>query len=228
MGSTSELETQKYDVALLDVHMPGMSGTEASKLYQFSLPENPTPIVILTADATSSARLEAEEAGAVAFLPKPLRANELRAAVSRYSRKRVPPTTLKLNEKSFAGNTPYNLPNKLIDSRELEELKSLGVSKDLLREMIFEFEEDSKRIIESSLGAIMRKDIASVKDYMHTLRGSSATVGADLLRFRAQQLEEASYEELEKNFKIRYQNMMMILERTINALLTEIDRETAG
>ena len=227
-AALNELETNKYDIALVDMHMPGMSGIEAAKFYQFSFPRNSTPIVILTADATSNARLNAEEAGAVAFLVKPLRADELRAAVFRYSKKRDSPPISKSAHSSIGAASAQLLPSRLIDTRELDELKSLGINRDELREMILEFEEDSKRIIESSLDAIMRKDISSMKEFMHVLKGSSATVGATLLQLRAQQLEDCRFQDVENNFEERHKSILMILERSVNALLLEIDRETAG
>ena len=143
----SELETNRYDVALIDMHMPGMSGIEAAKFYQFTNPEVPTPIVILTADATSNAKIAAEEAGAAGYLTKPLRAFELRNAVTRFSRKNGSPGTHHRRLIRISAQRYESLPETLIDPREIRELKELGVRKEPLRAMIVDFEIDIKKLI---------------------------------------------------------------------------------
>ena len=67
------LERGVYDIAFMDMHMPNMSGIEAAKLYQFIQPVERTPIVMLTADATESAKTQADSAKVTAYLTKPIR-----------------------------------------------------------------------------------------------------------------------------------------------------------
>jgi EAL domain-containing protein (putative c-di-GMP-specific phosphodiesterase class I) len=61
------------DVLLLDLHMPGMDGFAVMRELRDRLdPEVFLPVVVLTADATSTARERALEAGAKDFLTKPI------------------------------------------------------------------------------------------------------------------------------------------------------------
>ncbi|HVA09472.1 MAG TPA: EAL domain-containing protein [Acidimicrobiales bacterium] len=65
------LET-KPDLVLLDLHMPGLDGLEVMAQLRHAVP--PTeflPVIVLTADASSSARDGALQAGANDFLTKP-------------------------------------------------------------------------------------------------------------------------------------------------------------
>jgi len=72
------LEQDIFDIALMDINMPGLSGLEASKLYRFSHPEaRQIPIIALTADATDDAKKLSEEAGMDAHLTKPVDAERL-------------------------------------------------------------------------------------------------------------------------------------------------------
>ena len=218
----SELETNRYDVALIDMHMPGMSGIEAAKFYQFTNPEVPTPIVILTADATSNAKIAAEEAGAAGYLTKPLRAFELRNAVNRFSRKNGSSGTHDRRLIHISAQRYESLPETLIDPREIRELKELGVKKEPLRAMILDFEIDSKKLIQLSYESSKNDDISAVKGYMHTIKGSSATVGAALLQLRAQQMEELSWTKISQNTDDLHQNLFKILDRSVAKLLQEV------
>lgn len=66
------LEEAAPDIILLDLHMPGMDGIEAVKLIHDRQGEdNYLPILMLTADNTSSAKQEGLKAGVNDFLTKP-------------------------------------------------------------------------------------------------------------------------------------------------------------
>ena len=62
----------KPDVILLDLHLPDMSGAEALRLLREDPATRRTPIVVITADATSRKVKGLFAAGADDFLTKPL------------------------------------------------------------------------------------------------------------------------------------------------------------
>jgi signal transduction histidine kinase/DNA-binding response OmpR family regulator len=93
------LEREPFDVVLMDVQMPGMSGIETSTIIR--LAEQGTgrriPIIALTAHAMSSDREECLAAGMDAYLTKPVRSADLFAAIeSVTSPRRGPPALLLL------------------------------------------------------------------------------------------------------------------------------------
>ena len=66
---------EKFDVILMDMKMPVMSGLEATrKIREFN---TEIPIVALTANAFDSDRVSAIDAGCNAFLAKPLKRSQL-------------------------------------------------------------------------------------------------------------------------------------------------------
>ena len=81
------LETQKFDLLIVDIFMPGMDGFETMSLVRRSWPEMPI-IVISGHQFRSSSEREpdflymATKLGAVSSLQKPFRPNDLLAAVA--------------------------------------------------------------------------------------------------------------------------------------------------
>ena len=75
---------QRFDVVLMDCHMPVMDGVEATREIRRTL-AHPPPIVALTANAHDGDRARCLEAGMVDFLSKPFRLNDLRAVVRRWA-----------------------------------------------------------------------------------------------------------------------------------------------
>jgi two-component system, sensor histidine kinase and response regulator len=74
------LGTQKFDLILMDLHMPNMDGYEAAR--QIRSTGNEIPIFALTADARVEARHLAIDAGMDGFLTKPLVVSELHNMLS--------------------------------------------------------------------------------------------------------------------------------------------------
>jgi PAS domain S-box-containing protein len=77
-----------FDVVLMDVQMPGMSGHEATRLLRHRHPPNRLPIIALTAAALVSERDQALAAGMNDFLTKPIDAARLRNTLVRALRMR--------------------------------------------------------------------------------------------------------------------------------------------
>jgi EAL domain-containing protein (putative c-di-GMP-specific phosphodiesterase class I)/PleD family two-component response regulator len=83
------MESFQPDLVLMDLHMPGMSGTELTALIRGHETFAHTPIVFLTGDPDPERQFEALESGADDFLSKPIRPRHLIAAVhSRIKRAR--------------------------------------------------------------------------------------------------------------------------------------------
>jgi DNA-binding NtrC family response regulator len=82
------LEKDDYDVLLLDLNMPGMSGMEILKnIREIDIPAE---VIILTAYATVSTAVEAMKNGAYDYLTKPFQREELITAIERaYEKKRL-------------------------------------------------------------------------------------------------------------------------------------------
>jgi len=77
---------QRFDLVLMDLHMPEMDGIDASRAIRTLAGEVArVPIVALTADAFADTRARCEAAGMDEFLSKPVGLAELRALLERHA-----------------------------------------------------------------------------------------------------------------------------------------------
>lgn len=78
------LAKRRYDVVLMDIHMPQMSGIEAvARLRALEGPNQETPVIALTADAVSRGLPEYLSLGFSDFVTKPILVSRLMGAVQR-------------------------------------------------------------------------------------------------------------------------------------------------
>ena len=219
------LERKKYDLALLDVHMPGMSGTEAASIYQFMRTDDPTPIVLLSADVTPEARIAGERAGVAGFLTKPLRPRDLRSAVECYARCRnqLP------DERQYSAlktNGPV-ISNYLTNPQEIIELLDLGCTYDQARELIEDFFLDSRVLIDQAGEAATSGRIDGIREHMHAVKGAAAAIGAVELSHRTERIEKLDRTQAAITMMGEQQELQAILTRSKDALL-RIARDSRG
>lgn len=86
-AALERLRSESFDVALLDIMMPGVDGLEVLRLVR----EDPFPpeIIIITGNGTVETAISALKLGAYDFLTKPYRMAEIEALVRRAWEKRV-------------------------------------------------------------------------------------------------------------------------------------------
>jgi CheY-like chemotaxis protein/nitrogen-specific signal transduction histidine kinase/HPt (histidine-containing phosphotransfer) domain-containing protein len=170
------LELQPYDLLLSDVQMPEMDGLEATRRILERWPEGERPwIVAMTAEAMSGDRERCLEAGMNDYLTKPIRVEELVAAIKRTPRRTEP-----------AGGDP-------IDHDVLARLaEGVGDDAAFVSELIEGFAEDAPVVVAAARKALVRGDAAEVRRVAHTLKSNAATFGAQALSDRSRELEEAA------------------------------------
>ena len=78
------LDRMRFDIVLMDMNMPAISGLDVARMYRFTHTDRPhLPIVALTAEATEAARRQCADAGMDAFLTKPVDPKALFATIDR-------------------------------------------------------------------------------------------------------------------------------------------------
>lgn len=78
------LAVEAFDIMLLDIHMPGMTGVDViERLRSSSGPERDTPVIALTADVYSRRPAEYVALGFNDFVSKPILVSGLMATIKR-------------------------------------------------------------------------------------------------------------------------------------------------
>jgi two-component system OmpR family response regulator len=100
----ARLESAEFDLVLLDLGLPGLSGLEVLKRLrsrEARLSKNRTPVLILTAQDQVDARVQGLDAGADDYLAKPFEIAELQARVRALARRGGTATVLELGALTF-------------------------------------------------------------------------------------------------------------------------------
>ncbi len=75
------MDTEAFDVAIIDHMMPNISGIEIVRRLQAHHKHSSVPVIMITADRESGLRLKAFESGVIEFLNKPIEPIEFRARI---------------------------------------------------------------------------------------------------------------------------------------------------
>jgi signal transduction histidine kinase/ActR/RegA family two-component response regulator len=90
-GAVRAMQTESFDVVLMDLHMPRMDGFAAARAIRaMPAPRGRVPIIALTADAFPATRDLALQAGMDGFLTKPAHLPQLREVLERFGAPAMP------------------------------------------------------------------------------------------------------------------------------------------
>ncbi len=79
-----KFENNQYDVILMDIRLPDMTGYEISTKIKKDFPDNDTPIIAFTAEVDVKTEEKIKKAGMVDFLGKPFKEEELYNVISKH------------------------------------------------------------------------------------------------------------------------------------------------
>ena len=128
-SASTKIGIIKFDLIVMDIMMPGKSGLEFIQDHKNKLE---TPIILLTAKAETSERVEGLEIGADDYLPKPFEPKELVLRIKNILNK-----TIKTEQKRIIefSNVKIDL-NKLLIIKNTKEFKINNTEKTILEKMI--------------------------------------------------------------------------------------------
>ena len=180
------LEHKKFDLVITDLNMAGMSGTDALKQYRFIQPtDKDTRFILFTADATTTAREAAADAGFDAFLSKPIDAATLFNTIERICMLEKNTAAQWLNnaiKKPEEVVSDLDADNVHLDLDTLKELEKIGSGDELfIHRLLRNYLSDSVKLIYKIESAAKQKRYGELYDHCHALKGNSLSVGATQL-----------------------------------------------
>ena len=178
------LDNERFDIVVMDLHMPVMSGIEATKLYRYAtVGHTEPPIIGLTADATPAARQGAKDAGMDACLTKPIEPKHLLDTIDSLVEQRRAAAEERAAQSSLGSNVVMHprasgdgLP--VVELRKLDDLRTLGSGPEFVTSLIEDFIADGEGIIGQLEAAAQARDTREFRELVHALRGSSGYIGA--------------------------------------------------
>jgi len=168
------LAANTYDAAIVDLHMPGVSGLDL--LRELRVMESGggkrTPVIVLTADVTPEAIQQCAQAGARAFLPKPVVAARLLDTLAE-----VATSGQASSPQPISARVELPVGDEDFDPGVLEELGALGMGETFVREFIAQCLRDAEGCLASLEKSGEAGEWAAVRDHAHALKGVSSNLG---------------------------------------------------
>ena len=228
----------RYDVILMDQRMPEMDGEET--LHEIrSFPGSPnrqTPVICLTADAVVGAKERYISKGFDDYLSKPIEGRVLENMLRKY----ISPDKIQIVGSMEKTPDVRSAPegNKAGGSRGLEYLSKCGIDigkgisncggeEEFYRSILLEYLNSSyekKKKLEDFLKA---GDMEGYGIQVHSLKSTSATIGASALSEKALELEHLAKEGKLGEVRLKHDPMFAEYSWVLNALAKVVTEEDA-
>ena len=186
----------RYDLVLMDCQMPVMDGYAATRAIRKSETSR-TPIIALTANAMAGDSDRCLAAGMDDYLSKPFTLQSLRTVLERWL-----PSAAEGAARSAAEAAPEAVApggdtvRPPVDEKTLENIRALQApgGPDLLSRVIGLYLSGSPKLLEGLRDAAARRDADALRTASHTLKSSSANLGASTLSTLCKELETRARE----------------------------------
>ncbi|MEO8905446.1 MAG: response regulator [Polyangiaceae bacterium] len=178
----------KYDLVLMDCHMPDLDGLEATRqIRAVETPGERVPILAVTAGTVPGARQACLQAGMDDFIAKPFSLSTLRRKASHWLAMAVrDPAPEATGHSSIEPTTPRHglvearasAPPSSVDLSRLQELADEAGSPRIVEELSLIFVEDMARRLESLREAADERVERKLLNVIHSVKGACSNFGA--------------------------------------------------
>jgi PAS domain S-box-containing protein len=203
LEAIEKVKNNTYDLIFMDIQMPHMDGTTATreikKLGILNLP----PIIAMTAYAMEEDKAKFLTAGMDDYIAKPIKSEVL---INKIAEK------LNLNEKiGYISSTKDQIENqdKLIINEEILKSMMTFVDKETLISIYKEFEAETSAQIEECKSMFSFGDFKNIQSHMHTIKGTAGTLGIEKMESQARLLEsnirQNNFEHITEEINVLYE-----------------------
>ncbi|MET0118689.1 MAG: ATP-binding protein [Sedimenticola sp.] len=163
----------RHDLVILDMNMPKKNGIEVLKTFRFMDTSASVPVIMVTADATPETMTACLEAGADAYVTKPVDSRDLLEKIAGFSRE--------MDKNGLPGHAPekirYNTPSGVLDTTMLDSLAGLGSEADFVTSLVESFSVDAERLLKAAEFAIGEQDYLGYRESVHAIKSGATELG---------------------------------------------------
>lgn len=172
-----------FDIALLDINMPQLSGFEVLKAFRAHEKGKNMPIIMLSADARSTSIDRCLASGADGYLTKPVEIQKITKVLTPFVEQN---TTTKESAEFTLTQT------NLVDTEILTDLRNLSPSASFIVSLVTTYIDTSAALFAEMDIAAAKGDERGFRDAVHALMGSSAAIGAGVVKDFCAKIDAAS------------------------------------
>ncbi len=209
-----------FDLILMDVHMPEMSGLEATSKFREWEQDNDvrhTPVIALTAQSLDRDRKESLDAGCDEHVTKPVRENVLVHTIRKYMADAADRPSPSPDHAPSEEGVQEKKPREPVPSSEHQEETPSAISVEVDRrfeEFVPEFLEDVQKKCALMNELVDRNKPEEISDIVHDLKGAAGTFGFSRMQKFAEDIEAA----LRKDRTDRIADLLADLEHRLQHL----------
>jgi signal transduction histidine kinase/DNA-binding response OmpR family regulator/HPt (histidine-containing phosphotransfer) domain-containing protein len=234
LEAIQSLHRQQYDVVFMDVNMPEMDGLTATRRIcrEWALALRPR-IIAMTANAMQGDRDKCLSAGMDDYISKPIRVEELVQSLNQCQPRFVETAPMSLLEEvsssegmnnSVSANLSPCEPhpsNDVINHEVLQAFRqTMGANALLfLAQLISIYLEETPSLLQAMSTAVAQGDVGGMQQAAHTLKSSSASLGAITLSKLCEQLERLGHsqstvgaQEIMAQVELEYEKVKVALQ----------------
>jgi CheY-like chemotaxis protein len=213
-------QPQQYMLVLMDCLMPEMDGFTASQLIRKA--ENTSgqhiPIIAMTASAMQGDREQCLAAGMDDYITKPVNLTMLDNTIARWMAGKTTTQTEPVIEK-----TPRVTEDNVIDLQVLDGIRSVQPPDEpnFLADLVKSYIKNAQATLDTIRVAIDEENPTALRFAAHSLKGSSANLGAHILAAYAHEVENLGRSGSVSGAQSAYQRLLDEFERVKQVLIEE-------
>lgn len=183
LAAIAKVKENKYDLIFMDIQMPQMDGITATKEIKKMLIKNLPPIIAMTAYSMKEDKERFLLGGMDDYLSKPIKSETLISKVKEWvANKRF------AEEEKYPEQQPEEPQPEVFNLEVFNKLKTFANAQ-TLNKIYSEFEKETEQQLEECKKSLVTEDIQTILNNLHTMKGTSGTLGVMKLEDQARKIE---------------------------------------
>jgi len=215
--AVEKVKNTKYDLVLMDLHMPIMDGFDATSIIRKF--DDKIPIIAITADTISTIKAKCKLAGISDIITKPIDPKLMYSTISKWAGSK--PTDKNINNLNYEGNTHFS--DIIITNLDSESgINRFAGNVDLYKKILNKFIISHEGTCVELRKMLHNNDFDQAHLTIHTLKGESGNIGATKVYNLSIPVEEAI---LNKDL-VEFESNLTLLEISLEKIIASIRYNT--